>query len=190
MSDLPDKQPMVDAYAKFHDIAERVSARDPADVIARHQLALADQKVGEGKAALHHYDLALVDYLRARDAQLAIAAHDPADQNTRNDLAASWRDIGQAKQQLGDTAAAVNAFRAALALRQSFLKQAPHAPILRHDMAEAQDDLADVLTDANEACRLRRAGDAIWRQLDHEGKIASTDRDEVDADYRKAAACH
>jgi len=127
-SDLPDKQPMVDAYAKFHDIAERMSARDPANVIARHQLALADQKLGEAQAATNHFDQALVNYLRARDAQLAIAAHDPADQNTRNDLAASWRDIGKAELKLGDTAAAVNAFRAALALRRSFLEQEPHAP--------------------------------------------------------------
>ncbi|HTD28821.1 MAG TPA: protein kinase, partial [Xanthomonadaceae bacterium] len=190
VANLPDKQPMVDAYTKFHDLAEQSFARDPGNVIAHHQLALADQKLGEAQAAANHYDLALVDYTRARDAQLAIAAHDPADQNTRNDLATTWRDIGLAERKLGDTAAAVNAFRAALELRQSFLAQEPHAPIMRLDVAEAQNDLAEVLPDVNETCKLRRASDAIWRQLDREGQIPPTARDDVEQAYRKAAACH
>lgn len=64
------------------------------------------------------------------------------------------------------------------------------APILRRDVVEAQVDLADVLSDADEACKLRRASDPILRQLDREGQIPPTDRKDVDEAYRKAAACH
>jgi len=189
MSDLTDKQPMVDAYAKFHDAAAQMVAKDPANTLARHQLALADQKLGEAQDATGHLDLALVSLERARDTQLAIAAHDPADQNVRIDLEETWEDIGDIEHGLGHTAASVAAYRAAVALRQSFVDQAPHAAMEHRDLAKAQGLLADVLPDPGEACKLRRASDAIWQQLDHEGQVAPKDRRSVDQARQKAAAC-
>ncbi|HTA65370.1 MAG TPA: hypothetical protein VK753_07690, partial [Xanthomonadaceae bacterium] len=182
-------QAMLDAYTKFHDTAVQMAATDPANALARHQLALADQKLGEGQAATGHEDLGLASIERARDAQLAIAAHDPADQNTRIDLEESWEDIGAIEHDFGHTAASIAAYRAALALRQSFVDEAPHAAMERRDLAKAQGLLADALPDAVEACKLRRASDTIWQQLDHEGNVAPKDRGMVDQAHRKAAGC-
>ena len=189
LHDATDKQPMVDAYAKFHDVAAQLVAKDPANTIARHQLALANQKLGDGQAAMHHYDLALASYKQARDTQLAIAAHDPSDQNTRNDLAQTWDDIGGTEHALGDAAAAIAAYRAALALRQSFVDQSPNAALERRDLAAAKDHLADVLPDIHEACKLRLSSDALWQQLVHEGNAPPSDHARIDLAHQKAAAC-
>jgi hypothetical protein len=115
-------------YAKFHDIAAQLVSRDPVNTVARHQLDLADQKLCEAQAVTDHEDLALPSCELARDAQLAIAAHDPSDQDIRIDLAQSWTDIGDIEHDRGDTAASIAAFRAALALQQSFVDQAPTPP--------------------------------------------------------------
>jgi hypothetical protein len=42
----------------------------------------------------------------------------------------------------------------------------------RRDLAKAQGNLADVLTDANEACKLRHSSDALWQQLVREGNVS------------------
>lgn len=189
MRDLTDKQPMVDAYAQFHAAAAQMVAKDPANTLAHHQLALADQKLGEAQDATGHDALALTSFEQARDAQLAIAAHDPSDQNIRIDLAGTWEDIGDIEHGFGHTAASVAAYRASLALRQTFVDEAPKAALERRDLAKAQGLLADVLPDAAETCKLRRASNAIWQRLDHEGNVPPKDRDRVNQARQKAAAC-
>jgi tetratricopeptide (TPR) repeat protein/predicted Ser/Thr protein kinase len=190
MSDLPDKQPMLDAFIKYRSMLALLVARDPADVIAKRQLALGDQKLGDAYFEAHRYDLALASYQKARDVEQAIVAHDSSDQTAAGDLAASWYNIGLTQKALGDRAAAEAAYRQALALRQLFVKQAPHAAMLRRDLAVVQNDLADVLGDSKEECRYRLASDTLWQQLVTEGSAMPGDHDAIEKLHKQAAACH
>ena len=140
MAGQPDKQPMLDAYLKYRMVLAQLVAADPADVTARRQLALGEQKLGDAYLAMHRNALALESYQQARDVELAIAAHDASDDTTRGDLAQSWSGIGAARNELGDRTSAEAAFREALALRQSFVNQDPHAAMLRRDLAVSQDE--------------------------------------------------
>jgi tetratricopeptide (TPR) repeat protein len=189
LSRLPDPQPMVDAYTHFHDIAAQSVARDPANTIARHQLAMADMKVGDAQAVAGHYDLALASLKQARDANLAIVAHDPADQNTRANLADCWEEIGRVEHEVGDSAAAVAAYREALAIRQSLVDQSPQSAELRRILAKVEGGFADVQPDAAEACRLRKSADAIWQQLARAGTARPMDKDRIEKARQQAAAC-
>ncbi|HTA66612.1 MAG TPA: protein kinase [Xanthomonadaceae bacterium] len=190
MTNLPDKQPMLDAYIRYRAMLAQLAAADPADVTARRQVALGDQKLGDAYFDVHRYDLALASYTKARDAELAIAAHDASDDTTRGDLAQSWYNIGSTQKALGDRAAAEVAYRQSLALRQSFVDQDPHAAMLRRDLAVVQADLAEVLADPQDACRHRLISDALWQQLVTEGSAPPSDHDSLTRVHKAAAACH
>ncbi len=189
MSDLPDKQPMLDAFIKYRTALAQLAARDPADVIAKRAVALGDQKLGDAYYEAHRYDLALASYAKARDAEQAISTHDASDETTRGELANSWYNIGATHKALGDRAAAEVAYREALGLRQAFVNQAPHAAMLRRDLAVVQGDLANVLTDKQDACGHRLASDALWQQLLADGGAPPGDHVAIEQVHKQAAAC-
>ena len=189
MSDLPDKQPMLDAFIKYRTALAQLAARDPADVLAKRQVALGDQKLGDAYYEAHRYDVALASYEKARDAEQAIAAHDTSDETTRGELANSWYNIGATHKALGDRTSAEAAYRASLALRQAFVNQDPHASMMRRDLAVVLGDLADVLVDPKDVCSHRLASDALWQQLATDGGAPPGDRPAIDRVHRQAAAC-
>jgi len=189
MEDLPDKQPMLDAYDNARAIIAQMSARDPADVLARSQLAVADQRVGDAYYAMRRYDDALASYTKARDAEQAIIAHDPSDATARGELANTWYDIGFTQKDKGDKEASIAAYRESLALRQALLAQNPNAAALRRDVANVEGDLADVLTDPAEICRHRLASDALWQQLVRDRSAQPPDQEAIVRVHKQAAAC-
>jgi len=189
MGDLPDKQPMFDAFIKYRTAFAQLAARDPADVLAKRQVALGDQKLGDAYFEAHRYDAALASYGKARDAEQAIVAHDASDETARGELANSWYNIGATYKDMGNRASAEAAYREALALRQAFVNQAPHAAMLRRDLAVVQGDLADVLGDPKDACSHRLASDALWQQLATEGSAPPGDHDAIENVHKQAAAC-
>ena len=189
MEDMADKQPMLDAFNQSRELLARMSASDAADVKARSQLAVADQRIGDALYAMKRYDEALASYTKALGVEQAIVAHDPGDATTRGELANTWYDIGFARRDLGDKAGAIAALRESLALRQAMLAQDPSAGALRRDVASAEGDLGDLVADLAEACRLHLASDAIWQQLVRAGSASPQDKDSIELVHKQAAAC-
>lgn len=189
MGDLPDKASMVDAYSQFRTLAAQMVARDPANAIARRQLALGDQKIGEAQFDMKNYDLALVEYQRALAEQQALVAKDPGNEAVSADLAETWEFIGNTQKSRGDMAASVAALREALALRQEFVRRAPTATMERRDLAYVESQLADALGTDAQACQWRKSSDALWQQLVKQGTATSSDTPTIAHVHAQAAAC-
>ncbi len=189
MDDLPDKQPMLNAYTSARDASARLAAADSADVRAKIQLALSEQKLGDAYFEMKHYDEALARFRVALASEQDVTRLDARNQTVRQDMAMSWYDIASVMHETHRHDEALAAYKQALALRQALVAQAPKAAMLRRDVAVVYDGIADEDSDHAESCRDWIASDDAWQALVKEGSAPPSDRPDIARVHQHAAAC-
>ena len=142
-------------YAAFLANREAAHRRDPSDVEAFHDVAIAHNELGDiannagdYKAALAHYQaaLAIVD---------AIAAKQPDDPHASADVASVAILVGDMQAQLADRAAAEATYERVGAIRDELVKRDPDNVNWQHQRASVDQRLGSLHTATHEFARAR-----------------------------------
>jgi len=114
--ELQDLAGAVEAYAAGVAIAEQLAAGEPSNVEWQQDVLDFEEKLGGARLERGEARRAREDFARAVVVAAGLVVRHPTNPGSRRDLAAMVEAVGDASDGAGDAAAAVAAYRAALAI--------------------------------------------------------------------------
>jgi non-specific serine/threonine protein kinase/serine/threonine-protein kinase len=140
----------VEYYRKALTIFEGLAAADPANAVARRDLTVAYQRLGDVLAETGSPAQALESFRKALAIQKALAAADPANANARRDSAISYIKIAGTLSATGDRAGALENHRQAVAIFEVLAAEDPTNAQARQHLARSYHGIGDELQAAGD----------------------------------------
>lgn len=140
---LGDPKGAIASYRRGLEIAQELAARDRVNAQFRHDVAVADDRVGDMFGLATDYHQAVVHHQVAAEALRRLVEQDPADVGAKRDLAVALGKVGEDLAGQKDYAGALRTFGEVLRRTTALAEADPGTLLYATDRAEACYRLAE-----------------------------------------------
>jgi len=165
-------------YAEANRLTASLAALDPKNSEITRDLFVGYKGIGDALAALHRPGDALVQYHKAISLSQSLIDSAPNNAQARGDVALAHAAVGALLEDSGDLAGAIAAYRRSATARDAIVASDPTSAVAQTALAWAWVQLANALKKTGVVegeQHLRRAID-LWKALEHQGKLTSSDK--------------
>jgi tetratricopeptide (TPR) repeat protein len=139
-----DLNAALSSHEKGLRIAERLTARDPANVEWQRDLAISYNRIGDVQQAQGAFNAALSSYEEGLQIVEKLTARDPANPQWQRDLAIGRNRIGDVRSFQGNLKAALSSYEEGLQTAEKLATRDPANPKWQRDLAFSHNRIGDI----------------------------------------------